>query len=264
MQRLRSHCAVPPSGGRGRGGSAAAPFRWRELGKHCGLCFNAVPTRVSFWSGPLDAAATTTEQPNKVRAARAPRAKPDNQAAVELKEVQTNDELDGGDKANRLSACERALHQMKDILKTKTKHKTDICGVQFLLNPHSFTQTVENVFNYSFLIKRGEGAIGVRDTSPLQGGDGTSSVGEGLRGLYVGRRRCTEGAMRAKQSVVALTMRDWRRLVDAHNLVDGDLPHRGGPTATGPPAAKRARRTPPTSSSENSNDNDDPALTAVA
>lgn len=128
--------------------------------------------------------------------------------------------------ADQLSAAEKNLKQMKQILKSRAREQVGksnsisndaaIDGVKFLFNPKSFTQTVENIFNFSFLIKKGDAEIGVRD---------------GM-GLYVKpQARPSDDAQHevtTTQAVISFNMRDWRRIVEQHGLAEGDLPHRTG------------------------------------
>lgn len=106
----------------------------------------------------------------------------------------------------------------------------EIDGVQYLFNPDSFTQTVENIFHYSFLIKKGEAAIGVRSIArqALEESSGSQSqpsvVGQ-HQGLYV-KPVVREESAESRQAVVAFTMKDWRALVQGYDLQEGDLPHR--------------------------------------
>jgi hypothetical protein len=204
VQRLASKCGT-------EGG-----FQWKDLGRSCGACFNSVPERVGFLAGPLDA-----ELPDKKKAANRERRKREpaaKVAEVELKEVEEDgDDEAANSKADRLSACEKNLKDMEAILGRKTANvgRDDTPGAPFLINPRSFTQTVENIFTFSFLVKKGKAEIGIRENPGL---------GE-TKGLYVAPRNNTDG-MVPKQSVVGFTVRDWVRLRDGLNVAEGDLPHR--------------------------------------
>ena len=124
--------------------------------------------------------------------------------------------------ADQLSAAEKNLKKLSKILDKQTKAaekagqepvegRMRIDGVPFLFNPKSFTQTVENIFNFSFLIKSGDAAIGVDEDD----------------GLWVAKD-ASHAESSAKQAVISFTMRDWQRIVDAYGLQEGDLPHRTG------------------------------------
>jgi hypothetical protein len=87
----------------------------------------------------------------------------------------------------------------------KAKHAERPCAVQFLFNPESFTQTVENVFSLSFLIKKGSAEVGVRSLEQCRS-NGLSGC---TPGPYVVHKSHPEGAPvpKAKQAIVALNMK---------------------------------------------------------
>lgn len=189
-----------------------------------------MPERVTFLAGALD-----QQLPVKVRAARGPRVK---DAIHEEAEVQPESVDPNGNKsdADKLSAMEKAMRSMRKRLKARSveemanhpageaEEHPDIDGVQFLFNPQSFTQTVENIFNFSFLIKKGEAEIGVRP--PLERRRSPT-------GAYVAYRTYDPESpnMECTQSVCRFTMADWRRLCQKQAEIGfekGDLPHRTG------------------------------------
>jgi non-structural maintenance of chromosomes element 4 len=89
-----------------------------------------------------------------------------------------------------------------------------------LINPKSFTQTVENIFHYSFLVKKGSASIALRDKALDLSGVTTKP---GLAIKYVTERPTPPPA---KQAIMTLTMQDWRDLCAAYAVEEGDLPHR--------------------------------------
>lgn len=218
--RLRSKLSV--------GEGANKYFSWWHLGKECGVCFNAVPWGVSFLAGTLDAPETVVRKARKARAK-----KNTADELVELKVGQA-DEKNGGT-ADNLSAAEKAMKVMRKKLKKLSvrqegdEENREVNGVEFLFNPKSFTQTVENIFNYSFLVKSGEGQIRVRSAKD-------AARKGGLPGLVVRHVEKDDDDDDAEgrqgedrtQAVVAFTMRDWRRICQAHQLEEGLLPHRTG------------------------------------
>ena len=62
----------------------------------------------------------------------------------------------GGAKPENTAQKKSAMKKIKSVEPEK------ICAVKFLFNPKSFTQTVENVFAMSFMVRKGQAAIGVR------------------------------------------------------------------------------------------------------
>ena len=107
-----------------------------------------------------------------------------------------------------------------DVAKKVKKFGTDVDGCQFLLNPKSFTQTVENIFHYSFLVKKGAASIALRDKALDFSGVTTKP---GLAIKYVTERPSPPPA---KQAIMTLTMQDWRDLCATYQVEEGDLPHR--------------------------------------
>jgi hypothetical protein len=196
------------------------------LGSEAGICFNALPECVTFLAGALDHDVTV-----KKKAARKPREK----AVVDDSEVvKPETVINNKSDADKLSAMEKAMRVIRRKLVARTleeKDKSpsagehpDIDGVQFLVNPKSFTQTVENIFNFSFLIKKGEAEIGVRPRGALN-----NSLAQ-KPGLFTAHRTLNDpdAATECTQAVCSFTMADWRRLCESRNMQEGDLPHRTG------------------------------------
>jgi non-structural maintenance of chromosomes element 4 len=223
VQKLTQKCTQ-------RSAATQGYFDWKFLGTEAGICFNALPDRVTFLAGALD-----QQLPVKVRAARQPRVKDTIHDEAEVKPESVDPNGNKGD-ADKLSAMEKAMRTIRKKLKTRSldemaanpaeeaEEHPDIDGVQFLFNPQSFTQTVENIFNFSFLIKKGEAEIGVRP--PLDRRRSPS-------GAYVAYRTYDPEApnVECTQAVCCFTMADWRRLCQKQAEIGfekGDLPHRTG------------------------------------
>jgi hypothetical protein len=233
--------------------STSQYFDWKFLGIEAGICYNAIPERVTFLAGALD-----HQVPMKTRTVRQARVKNTINDEVEVKPEAVNNTTNKGD-ADKLSAMEKAMRVIRKKLKIRsieemekrsanTKNDSnedhpDIDMVQFLFNPQSFTQTVENIFNFSFLIKKGEAEIGVRSKS-LGNNAGNGGIPSGA---YVAYRTYNASAFdhsdpndtsssSATQAVCRFTMADWRRLCqqqatsygDTVSFEQGDLPHRTG------------------------------------
>lgn len=228
-------------------------FDWVSLGKEAGACFNAIPSRVAFLSGPLSA-----DYVPKERKARAPRVVESDEASEEEPDEQTTKEKKN---ANQLSAVERNMkvlsktlnerchasfqakkrkleqqafasdHDKKSAEQRLQEHGYDISAMQYLLNPNSFTQTVENLFHFSFLVKKGDAKIHV---DPQQG----------PMVRAVKDHQTHHGADR--QAVIAFTMKDWRALCEAFKVTKGDIPDRSANMrsrdASSPPQQEEAIR----------------------
>ena len=226
-------------------GDGASFFDWETLGLEAGVCFNSLPPRVSFLVGPL--ANVKLPEKRKVRVARQKKEKMEDleeEAPEQMKKQKKN--------VDQLSQAERNLKTMRKTLSQRTNQAFDdnkqkykeikesqsqddekqarrelkargreIDFVPFCINPKSFTQTVENIFNFSFLVKRGEAKIKMYPPQSSQLGLPTAG------GCFIGPGDFeVEGP--AKQCVMSFTMKDWRNLIEAYDLKECDVPHRKG------------------------------------
>jgi hypothetical protein len=188
---------------------------------------------VTFLAGALD-----SELEARKKAARKPREKVTEEEAEEVKPENVQNSNKQGD-ADKLSAMEKNYKVLKQKLKERTKElrqqhpnlgqHPDIDGIRFLVNPKSFTQTVENIFNLGFSVKKGEVEIGVRER-------GLTPEGQLNSGLYIRYRGAVAAEqmqhVQATQAVCAFTMADWRRMCQARGHEDCDLGHRKGGGST--------------------------------
>jgi hypothetical protein len=215
-------------------------FDWTALGSEAGICFNAIPSRVSFLNGPLQDGVTLQVKQ------RVQRQRPVEEDTTE--EAKPEDVLQGAQTkdCDQLSAVEQSMKVLEKVLhkqvrKTYTNHKkrlldehdgelppevskrlkkhgTDLCAIQYMFNPTSFTQTVENIFHYSFLIKKGSAQIALRE-----------KLSEfGPAGPVVKYKDENSHRPQPKQCIATLTMKDWRELCAAYQVEKGDVPNRTG------------------------------------
>lgn len=235
-QKLVSKCT-------GKIGSSTF-FDWSTFGREAGACFNAVPSHVTFLSGTL-----RTDYIPKERKQRAPKEKETESDEEEEKPEDVKTQIKDAD---NLSAVERNMGVLNKTLRKRCKaataankhklesaefetvedekratkrfkrHGSDICAIQYLFNPKSFTQTVENIFHYSFNVKKGCARIDVLSETSNVDGDSNDPVGPVVRWVEPGSKKLPP----ARQSVVAFTMHDWRELCKAYNVESGDIPNR--------------------------------------
>lgn len=220
--------------------NGSTSFDWTTLGTETGACFNALPSQVQFLNGPLQADYTPKQHKKPVRRVQV-------QEALEEEQPENVQKMDHN--ANQLSAVERSMKVIHKVLRKRCKetaaHHKEILenlepeekererkrlksqgtnrieAIPFLFHPQSFTQTVENIFHFSFLVKQGRASLKVMDGRPL-----------------VNAHAEQEETPAAKQAIVAFNMRDWRRLTQAYRVTQGDLPHRSG--------SKSSRKNKPT------------------
>mmetsp|Transcript_30354 Transcript_30354/g.72742 ORF Transcript_30354/g.72742 Transcript_30354/m.72742 type:complete len:532 (+) Transcript_30354:153-1748(+) len=239
ISKLRSKCR-----------NSDGHFDWLAFGSQAGTCFDAIPSNVSFFNGSL-----TNGRAIKVRQ-RAKRERVVEEDAEEEEPEEVREHTDRN--ADQLSAIQKSMRSMRKTLKTRVlntyyknkrklqemheggeipprlnkklkKHGVEIDAIRFLFNPHSFTQTVENIFHYSFLVKEGLSTLRVRKKG--FGDDfGAKTASGGLACQYVEDAKSHNSPN--TQAVLSLTMQDWRDLCIAFDVKNGDLPYRIGSTQT--------------------------------
>ena len=245
---------------------SASGFDWLGLGQEAGVCFNAVPSGVSFLNGPLtdgkevqvrqrtkrsrheedeEEREAKEEKPEDVKGHTARNA--DSLGSVEksmiILEQTLKKKVDSNYKALKRQIgedCGGEDEIPKPVAKRLKKVGTEICAVQYLVNPQSFTQTVENIFHFAFCIKKGSASIAAREAGEFEAPGGVQNEG-GPRVKYSNSTKNETG--KARQTIVSLTMKDWRDLCEAYDVAKGDLPHRTGssqkrPTKRAPSASQ--------------------------
>jgi hypothetical protein len=100
--------------------SGSSCFDWRTLGAECGICFNALPERVSFLAGPLDA--QLTEPTEKKARVVWQRAVAEQGEEVKLEQVQAGDKQ------------KEDVDQPSALFKQMKKKLTDRCAQTFNTN----------------------------------------------------------------------------------------------------------------------------------
>lgn len=223
-RKLREKCTGP-----------SGKFDWNLLGREAGTCFNSVPSGISFLCGPMDLVYEPKER--KVRQRRVVEEDAEEEKAEELTNQNKKD-------ADKLSAVEQHIKTINKTLKKRSvqecqekleelsslpeltdsqkakKEKLEkrglepICAIKCLFNPKSFTQTVENVFHFSFLVRTGAAKIQV----------GTNEDDAGPK-IMPSR---LEAGVNTSQAIVALNMRDWKAMCEAFQVEESDVPHRTG------------------------------------
>jgi non-structural maintenance of chromosomes element 4 len=193
-------------------------FHWAALGREAGVCFCAVPFGLSFLAGALDAEVRQRAKPKK-RAKKA-----DDGPKEKVEETRPEEVINNKSDGDKLSAMEKLNRKVKSRLESRSKEEIakgiadpKLDAVRFLFNPKSFTQTVENIFTYSFLIKKGNAAIGVR-------ADHDDNNNGGDKSLFVEWTKAETVNGPARQSVCSFTMADFRRLTEG--VDEYDMPNR--------------------------------------
>ena len=194
-------------------------FDWHTLGVQSGTCFNAIPSRIQFFGGPLHADFVP-------RTARAKRKRVDQQGddgeeeypdSVDNQETNPPDQLSAVD--HNIQILNKVLRQRSEQIKheiaklppnKRRKMDCEVNAIQYMFDPNSFTQTVENMFHFSFLVKNGGAKIVARPDGPK------------VAAVYRSVKK------QSRQAIVSLTMQDWRELCRAYEVKKADVPHRTG------------------------------------
>lgn len=163
------------------------PLDWALFGQHACYPYNARPCVPSFLLGPL-----SVEKKHRMQTQRRARQSKDNQGREARPEALSREDLHNTDENGLTAICKRinthlrkhvnrgmaaiesaGFESREDLINTERGKKmlkkyrlSETGGVSlfdFVLNPRSFGQTVENLFYVSFLIK--EGALGVQADS---------------------------------------------------------------------------------------------------
>mmetsp|Transcript_13521 Transcript_13521/g.23719 ORF Transcript_13521/g.23719 Transcript_13521/m.23719 type:complete len:417 (-) Transcript_13521:515-1765(-) len=232
---------------------ASSQFNWHGLGFQVGVCFNALPSHVSFLYGPLDAEYTPKERKMPERRKKQTQEEGENEEEEEPDDVDQTGKKKESD-GNELSAVEKHISVIKKTLRkrmevereaaversdeyetqlsqeiddeqmvqerkqTFVNQNSQVNAVNCLFNPNSFTQTVENVFHFSFLLKEGKAGIKARSAEDVEeyGGEPGPAI----------RPYENHDMGPPKQAIVSLNMKDWKDMCQAYNVEESDVPHR--------------------------------------
>ncbi|OJI81964.1 hypothetical protein ASPTUDRAFT_125634 [Aspergillus tubingensis CBS 134.48] len=213
-------------------------MNWDWLGRAACFCSNARPSVPGFLLGPLSVQKRVRQQP--VRRARE---RIDPARAVAPQELQEKD-LDRQETSNLTTMCasinrllartqnngqdvvEAELSQLPDDPDEDTVQEVmarnnvaDDGGVplfQFCINPHSFGQSVENLFYVSFLVR--DGLVGIAVDS------------RGMPTLHSAKPHAPSEAQRKgikkRQAIFTLDFETWQELIQVYDIKDSIIPHR--------------------------------------
>ncbi|KAL4146277.1 hypothetical protein KRP22_013949 [Phytophthora ramorum] len=130
--------------------SQAGDFDWNTLGLAAGACFRSAP-EISFLFGLLDTEVVRKERKKAKRV----------QEDVNAQEAQPTEYTN---KKDRKDAQARRLEVLQTML-NEGKRRESLFDV--VVNPKSFTQTVENLFDTSFLVRNSSAEVGIDEATGL-------------------------------------------------------------------------------------------------
>ena len=179
------------------------PLNWSKLGCHCQKFFRRRAPTVDFMYGPMalevkEKKARERRQAQKEVAERVVPQQVDTAHSHEeatTKEVERISRLLG----EQLNDAAAQLDQPVEL--------TKISFFDFILHPSSFSQTVENIFHVSFLVKDGLVSVTIDEDDQLP---------------YIRFNQSKDKAEEAprQQMIVSINMKQWKELVAALNLED--------------------------------------------
>ncbi|KAF2225103.1 Nse4 C-terminal-domain-containing protein [Elsinoe ampelina] len=222
---------------------------WAYLGARACFPYNSRPPVPGFLLGPLSVQ-------KRVRAPTQRRARQQDDGRAETRpEAFDRDQLPSTDTTTVRHFCSQIKNRLirhsdraialakeeaddasvgeEEFPRILRKHRITAEGgpslFDFAINPHSFGQTVENLFYISFLIKEGEVEIVIDDPE----GDAQPVL---LNRHQAAEEESARGSDRTKhQAVFGIDYKTWQDLIEAYNIKESLIPHReeGGQTQLG-------------------------------
>jgi len=238
-------------------------LNWAHLGRFA--CIPAVrrPALPGFLLGPL----SIEKKARKITKRSAP-FKVNNLREVRPEELRAED-LKKSDKNDLPSICKKIHVQLQQAQKEAQEAVEDACDedvtdeeqkalmdryalrstggidlIRFVVNPHSFGQTVENMFYVSFLIREGSVELNFDDDGlpaigmqswPTRGGARLMQATEPVWKNSSAEASRSKAAMR-HQAIMSIDMATWRDIIDAFNITQPMIPNREEEAQQGPGA----------------------------
>ncbi|KAK3094990.1 hypothetical protein FSP39_008802 [Pinctada imbricata] len=129
---------------------------------------------------------------------------------------------------------ERVLETLKKCYRLSENNA--VCYFEFVLNPHSFGQTVENMFYASFLVRDGLAKISLDDDQlPVIAIISTEPVKEKEEDQQASRKKKSN-----HQTVISITPEEWKDLVSAYKISKPLIPTRKSDVSE--PDGKRSKK----------------------
>lgn len=121
------------------------------------------------------------------------------------------------DESDKSEATTAEVEKLLDLLQKlyRENERNPICYFEFVLHPESFSQTVENMFYTSFLVRDGLANIILDDEKlPL------------IEPVQNPEQEKVRKSLPHKQAVVSLSPQEWKELVEVYKITDPLIPTR--------------------------------------
>jgi len=182
----------------------ARDLNWESLGTKVVPYFRKSTPTFSFLYGPLTGEAAQRKQRER-------KEKEKEKAALlvrpsELQSTVTQPEEQDKETSKRVAVLNTALNKV-----------TSVDYFKLIYDPFSFTQTVENIFHFSFLIKDGQAELSINPTS---------GIPEAKRAQPPDVNDFANGKADKKQCIITFDYNMYEKLKEKYGTGEGFLPHR--------------------------------------
>ncbi|EGU12119.1 WD-repeat-containing protein [Rhodotorula toruloides ATCC 204091] len=195
------------------------PMKWIKVGRVL-AAQSRRPAPLDFMYGPLAIEV-------KEKKARTQRAKNQIDEAEKMRpeELQADDVAKNENETGKVTA--KIAKRLQEVAGDR-----GIPFLEFIINPHSFAQSVENAFFFSFLVREQKAAIEVDED------ESSPTYGDTIAFIVDPETAASTAAQGAKkvQIVLELTQDVWKEAIEAYEIEEPVIPHREAfvaPTATG-------------------------------
>jgi len=181
---------------------------WSKVGKISMNYFKKTPN-ISFMYGPLSVESTPVVRKERQRKEK------ENVGEKIVPEQIKDSQIDQ-------EALDKATSKRVEDLRGHLERSKHIDFFKLVVNGQSFSQTVENIFHFSFLVKDGQAAIKVNESGNLVAEPAQPPLPEDY----------SSGKAERRQSVVPITLDMWNTIKEKYDIENSYLPHRKPGTYT--------------------------------
>ncbi|XP_061815876.1 non-structural maintenance of chromosomes element 4 homolog A [Nerophis lumbriciformis] len=175
---------------------------WHRLAQRAEECFRTAPT-FHFMMGSFHAEPPPPKQRTE-RQRKAPSKEAKRIMPTQLKKMEESHQEATEKEVERILACLKSYQQ--------DDPSSPISYYEFVIDPNSFSRTVENIFHTSFLVRDGLARLCLdSDKLPC-----IAPVEEG--------EMETGGSVSQNQCVISIRPKTWKELVDAFDITDAMIP----------------------------------------